>query len=220
MIKRILTMIDLIKNEFRLANYKIVYEKNNLTLLKHNEFNDFWCIFSGDFDLENQVNLYKELSCFREQYKYADKNTSVLILDMVELYPEDENYELTIENDAYYFKKYVLMYTQNDVEELKKQLDDDQNQGVKKALMSIESFQGLKLEGKYGKFNLLYSIAQKLPFVTLGVRPTEYIIDREFSFDDDDIDTVYKECDNLVSDFTDIDDSVSTAITNYINSKI
>lgn len=154
-------------NEF---NYKVLNEVENLSFVKHCDYSDFWIIVSvvGTFNLEDQETIAEKAKTIFAQYKEAEKNTSLLVLLQVEQISEGIlDAIVEIENDPFYFKKYVLAYTKSS----KEVIEQYSIENFSSILMQPQNFQALKDEVKVSNpYHLLYSIAHKLPFLMTDVQ--------------------------------------------------
>lgn len=164
------TLNDSILEEFTKAQYELVKSERHL-ILKHREYGDFWVIHECEsFDIDIQNEIYDSCKSSLSSYNDADKNTSLLVLLQVKTVDENlKKHIIEIENDPFYFKKYVLVYTLKDWEELKPLLAGKE---LSDYLMQPSVFESLKKEDSsnaIGKYHLLYSIAHKLPFVMINV---------------------------------------------------
>lgn len=159
-------------------------------VVKHNEdsIHDFW-IISYDFDLKRQGDLYKNI----QKSSIADdpsfnKNLSLLFIkrmNNIDLSSADESI-IEIENDPYYFKKYVLAYTDNSSQQLFKLLSEDfSSVSLSDIMMMPESFKKLQEERTFGPYHLLYSLAHKVPFLTMEVKPKNFDDVAKLSIDDE-----------------------------------
>lgn len=167
--------IDFLCNCFRAYGYELCWQSQEweYMVLKHREYNDFW-ILSSEFDVNKQQPLvfdeYKEIVC--SKYPSALKNTSFLFVkkqDIIELNKQDKSI-IEIENNPYYFKKYVLAYTDLAFREFVNLFGtNDGELSLSRALMEKDNFEKLKAEKTYGAYHMLYSIAHKLPFVVVDV---------------------------------------------------
>lgn len=158
-------LIDLIKSEFENAQYSPIGDR----LWKHTVHSDFWVIKDviGDYDLEVlQEEIFAGLAGLRKDYPASEKNTSLLILQKVES-AENKTPQQVIENenDVYYFKKYVIQYTDAEWSAAKAIV---QQEGVSlgRLLMKTDVFEAIKRD-KNSANHLLYTVAHKLPFVMM-----------------------------------------------------
>ena len=171
-------LIDVILTELNRAGYQ-KEEVEDVLFLKHKENHDFW-ICTKSFDLEHQHELFEKAINFWKQHKESEKNISVLILREVDHLSNDEiDWSIEIENDPLFFKKYVILFQKSQSETLDKIIKS--GQPLVSLLMQDSVFKHLKEEkGNDGPYSLLYSIAHKLPFITMDVQRSEYKMDELF----------------------------------------
>ena len=172
--------IDFLCECFKAYGYELCWQSQGweYMVLKHREYNDFW-ILSTEFDAIKRQSLvfddYKEIVC--SKYPSALKNTSFLYVkkqDTIELTKQDKSI-IEIENNPYYFKKYVLAYTDLAFREFVNLFStNDGELSLSKVLMKEGNFEKLKAEKSYGAYHLLYSIAHKLPFVVVDVMQKKF----------------------------------------------
>lgn len=156
---------------FTRFNYEVVKEADGLSFIKHKDYADFWIIKDAvnAFKLEEQETIADKAKTTFNQYREAEKNTSLLVLLEVEQISEDIlDTIIEIENDPFYFKKYVLAYT---TKSSKETIEKFSPENFSSMLMQPESFKALKDEAdSSGPYHLLYSIAHKLPFLMTDVQ--------------------------------------------------
>lgn len=171
-------MKDIILSEFIRAGYEKV-EVDHVLFLKHKTNYDFW-VCTESFELEYQHELFEKAIGLWKQYRESEKNISVLILKKVEHLSEEEiEWSIGVENDPLFFKKYVILFQETQCQMLKEIITSDQP--LVSVLMQNAVFKHLKGEKENdGPYSLLYSIAHKLPFITLGVQRSEYKMDGYF----------------------------------------
>lgn len=154
-------------NEF---HYMVLNEVENLSFVKNCDYSDFWIIVSvvGTFNLEDQETIAEKAKTIFAQYKEAEKNTSLLVLLQVDQISEGIlDAIVQIENDPFYFKKYVLAYTESS----KETIEQFSIENFSSILMQSKNFQALKDESEVSDpYHLLYSIAHKLPFLMTDVQ--------------------------------------------------
>lgn len=155
---------------FKQFNYEVIDEARDLSFFKHINYKDFWIIVNAvnAFKLEDQETIAGKAKTIFAQYKEAEKNTSLLVLLQVEQTSEGIlNDIVEIENDPFYFKKYVLAYTKSS----KEAIEQYSIKNFSSILMQPQTFQALKNEAEVsGPYHLLYSIAHKLPFLMTDVQ--------------------------------------------------
>ena len=180
-------LIDLIYTEFKKAGY---VSSDNF-LWQHNKYKDFWVVLEidGDYDLETQQNLtYDRLLDERVKEPELEKNTSLLILNKVEKFKKSQKKVIEEENDEFVFKKYVIQYTEEEWISLKDQIADN-HESIGKLIMNTSFFEVLKRDPN-GEMRLLYSIAHKLPFVTMDVTKRDYNVSQDLQLSDRVTDTL------------------------------
>lgn len=164
-------MNEFITKLFNQFNYKLIDAADDISFFKHINYKDFWIIVNAmdAFKLEDQETIAeKAKTTIFDQYKEAEKNTSLLVLLQVEQISEGiPDAIVEIENDPFYFKKYILAYTKSS----KEAIEQYSIENFSSILMQPENFQALKDEAEVsGPYHLLYSIAHKLPFLMTDVQ--------------------------------------------------
>lgn len=204
---------------FKQFNYEEVGGADDISFIKHKDYADFWIIVNAvdAFKLEDQETIAeKAKTTIFEQHKEAEKNTSLLVLLEVNQISEDIlNTIIEIENDPFYFKKYVLAYTPKSSKET---IGKFSPENFSPMLMQPQNFKALKDEVEVSDpYHLLYSIAHKLPFLMTDVQvqdtsllsnqyiPSEEMLDafnwmQSIDFDTEDFTTeVLNKFENLIS---------------------
>lgn len=164
-------LIDLINSEFVTARY----ESLGGGLWKHKTYNDFWQIVQveGDYDLDKmQEDIFAGLESFRKDYPSSEKCTSMLIVQRVKDEEKKPQRMIEDENNVYYFKKYVIQYTEEEWNEAKKMLSDE-GRSLGELLMQTEVFERVKHDEKSAN-RLLYTVAHKLPFIMMRAERKPY----------------------------------------------
>ena len=89
-------MIDLILNEFGIANYHLLKNKQGKFLLTNEANSDFWIILSDyDVAVDKQQELFELYRQGMKEYSTAEKNTSILILKCISHFDEDPKKKLS-----------------------------------------------------------------------------------------------------------------------------
>lgn len=160
------TFIDFIRKQFEENGYSVLETiHNDVLFLKNKEHEDYWLIALSLECYQNQDNLFHEIqSSLLEDYPLAVKNSSLLILYDTKTGLLESNELIEVENDPLYFKKYVLVYTENSYKELKDILG---GVSVSDLAMNNAMFKRMMNEEVLGPATLLYSIMHKLPFIQL-----------------------------------------------------
>ena len=150
------------------------------------ELNNFF-----DDDKTSQVIKEFERVSLIVEHENIKKNTSMFILvevdDLKEIF-EDEKVQqsiLLIEEDYYYFRKFIILYTQNGLLDL---LDKDTNEMLYTYLESnIDAFEDDMFFSE--SYFMAMEIGVKLPFFTLPKRSDIYqSIENQYQDDKDELD--------------------------------
>ena len=164
-------LIDLIHNEFKIAQYEEIEQR----IWKHLAYNDFWVTVSleGEYELDKlQEDIFASLEGVRKGFPSSEKSTSLLIIQRVGSNAEKNPHRvIEDENNVYYFKKYVIQYTEVEWNEVKTLIDEGRSLG--ELLMETEVFEQLKQNVKSAN-RLLYTIAHKLPFIMMRAERKPY----------------------------------------------
>lgn len=196
-------MLKIILNEFKINGYTTIDGEDDIIFLKHNSYNDFWIISQKTFDLSSQSELYEQyISMFAAKYPFVKKNTSLIILAFKDALAPQEI--VSIENDPYLFKKYVLSYSQDSLEKLKSIVfaENGSFSPIETMMIKPEVFAHLKDEISEGPYHLLYSIAHKLPILPVNVNH-EDIIEINLNLDDEQRNCL-EWCNRLIEDCVEI----------------
>lgn len=175
-------LTDLIFQEFQKAGYG---SKDGF-LWKHQSYIDFWIVFhvKGDYLLSKlQEDIYERMEEVRTREPEMEKNTSLLILNLVDEAGKNRQRIIEDENDVYVFKKYVIQYTQQEWVDVK-ELIEKENVPYEELLMRADLFDRMRAN-QNGSLSLLYTIAHKLPFVTMTVTKKDYEISDEVRIQED-----------------------------------
>lgn len=166
------TIEELIYSEFIKAGYSVIGKLADSPIFENNDKSDFWLLLSDyDIDTECQQNLADTYGKITDGYIAADKNTSVLVLKKVEQIDDDhKNWAVGIENDKFYFKKYVLLYTEAAFDKLKNEVLVSKDESLSDYLADSKVFEHLKTDTQDGVYTLLYGIAHKLPFLLVEMQ--------------------------------------------------
>ena len=164
-------LIDLIYNEFKIAQYEEIGQR----IWKHLAYNDFWVTISleGEYELYKlQEDIFASLEGVRKDFPSSEKSTSLLIIQRVGSNAEKNPHRvIEDENNVYYFKKYVIQYTEVEWNEVKTLIDEGRSLG--ELLMETEVFEQLK-QNVNSANRLLYTVAHKLPFIMMRAERKPY----------------------------------------------
>lgn len=169
-------LTDLVFKEFEKAGYR----SEDGLLWKHQTYMDFWIVVrpEGDYDLSIlQEEIYGKLTSEREREPEMEKNTSLLILNLVGEAGKNRQRIIEDENDVYVYKKYVIQYTRQEWDDVKGLIE---REGVPydELLMRADLFKKMRADHN-GSWGLLYTIAHKLPFVAMTVTKKDYEISED-----------------------------------------
>lgn len=180
-------MNEIISKIFELFDYKPVESEVKVrfesTLYKSQKIEDYWLVYQGSPDalLEAgiQSNLLKNSKrlCADDA---LDKNINLLCLWECDNFTEENIKSAHLaEEDLYFFKKYILYYTHDEMKELHKQI---KKLGINSTFCELplrpdffenyKSFSGYFNEGWQA---LLYRICIKLTFITLSQTENEQL---------------------------------------------
>jgi len=141
----------------------------------------FWLVIEkDDLDILENQNQYFEACKNAIESNDIDKNTSLLILAKI---PEDIKFKelkehiLTVEEDPYLFKKLVLFYSENELEELKFQISKSAEEPlafIEQNIIVSENFTKYKTNpALFCWESLIYRITHKIPFVKINVEQND-----------------------------------------------
>ncbi len=165
-------MRDLIKRLFNVHNFKLI-ELEFGDLYTSNDDRKYYWLVVEQSDVSKVIELQDEWFEKCKEHivtKEFDKNTSLLVLANNDKNEIQKNEILSIEEDPFQFKKYVLLFT-SDI--LKQLLEKTENGNVEKILELIvnesvfNNYKNNYLEPTWR--HLLYNLAHKLPFLKINV---------------------------------------------------
>lgn len=176
-------MIDLIKSLFTSYGYtNTELDSSDLTLYSGStKKEEYWLLARIDAEtnvLKEQRDFFDKCAAHIESPS-LEKNTSLLIVWETSGHLALETLKkkiMEIEEDAYFFKKYVLHYSPQQKNALLKELGDESlHNFLSQKLVSQETFQNYKHE-KLDKVNtmtwqsLIYRMAIKMPFIDVDIK--------------------------------------------------
>jgi len=140
---------------------------------------DYWVVIKEDVDtlLEKQMDYFKECKTLCSEDS-LDKNLSMLVLWETAGTIEREQFKrkkMNLEEDPYYFKKYVLGYSMQELHDLKEKIKNDNVVDfIERNIISKETF-GLYKPKPFVKewYSLLYRIAIKVPFLRIKISESQ-----------------------------------------------
>jgi hypothetical protein len=204
------TINDLIINEFERNGYELCDDQQlaqNQYLFKHKTYADYWLITHGLKSFENQKNQFDTI----RNFDCIDKNVSMLIVDRK---GEEEMVKVDyvrIENDPFFFKKYILTYTDASVSQLVDIMKNCQAESVGSLVMKPEAFDKFYEEQGDGPYTLLYMIVHKLPFIPLEIHSRDINLDAFNRLEEDEV------LRWVVQQPIDDEETLTEAIKSYLN---
>lgn len=132
----------------------------------------FWFVTDTDLMsiLINQGEFYQQCKEMTTD-KALNKNCNLLILHQIQdEFTETSRRELLkIEEDPYHFRKYVLYYTETELDELRNLLGEQKLLPyIRENVVNTEIFEQFKKNSKeYSGLSLMYRIFIKLPFLNM-----------------------------------------------------
>lgn len=144
------------------------------------------CLFSKNIDknIFYMSNFYNSINDFKERFKQDQnkafnficnrdnsnefkKNTSMIVFIKVKdtaQMNEMQSEILELEEDIYFFKKYVLLYLEEEIEELKTKVESKNISEFMKATINDEElFEEFKVEEKLSFYSLILKLYIKMP---------------------------------------------------------
>ena len=168
---------EIIFNELSKAGY---FKLKEYPIWKHEHSSDFWIVVDVNdilnFDViqKIQASYYEYVESLSPKYSGIEKNTSLLILNKV----KDKNNEMvvSIENDAFFFKKYIIQYTEEELASSLDYIKECQTESIASLIFDDKLFRKLK-KNLNTPVALLYTIVQKLPFIIMNVDKKDFVED-------------------------------------------
>lgn len=169
-------MINIVSDLFKLTEF-IVDEKNGFA--SNNKKHMFYVYKSYNNITEfrenlvqDQDNLYDYISQL-ENGNEIKKNTSFIILIKLDERNEKDIIQkeiLDLEEDKYFFKKYVITYLSDEVESFYKKLKEYDNiiNFLEQNLNNIEKFEEFKVKNDISYYSLILKIYIKIPHLSCG----------------------------------------------------
>ena len=162
------TIENIIQSVLVRTGYSSCEIVEGLCLYGHNSKSDFWIIQDYVEDLleSKQGEAYH---LFRQHQLEAGQERDASMLVLVNLDDVDLKGEtiVRIENDPFFFKKYVLCYSKKALEELDGLLKDGRK--IEDLALDKSVFECLKNDSENSGYQLLYSIIHKLPMISVDM---------------------------------------------------
>lgn len=187
---------------------------------KFNVKNYFLVLFIEDSDLQSdflRVNIPEYTSLLKKLLEdYYDgsvlKNTSLLLCCKSNDVIAVDSLIYEIEEDPYDFKKYVLIYTKNQVQQLIKKWEETQTESIvhflNKELKNTVSFDEFKQSPfEDTGYNLITRLFIKIPFLTIDIQPKEFE-HLPSKIDEQLVQVNEKDFRNLLKEISDLDENL------------
>lgn len=137
-------------------------------IFKHKKHDDFWYVTEDVKLYDNQEDFHNSLIDFYRTYPVAEKNMSILFL-VDEKFPLEQS--IKIEKDPFFFKKYVLNYSEAAYRELHGLLESNESTRISDLVMQEDVYEQMMKSGdNLNGASLLYAIIHKLPFIFIHVK--------------------------------------------------
>lgn len=160
------TIEDIIQNVFAQAGYSKCKIFEGLCIYGHNSKSDFWIVQEYVEDLLNSKQGEAYYLFRKHQWEAGqEKDASMLVLVNMDAISLTNEAIIAIENDPFFFKKYVLCYNQKALEQLMDLLKDGKT--LEELALDKSVFECLKNNGENSGYQLLYSIVHKMPMISL-----------------------------------------------------
>lgn len=180
-------------------------------VFKNDKFEDYWIIAEGLKAYHKQAELF---DWFKDnivnRYPLSEKNTSLLLLIDTDK-QQGKLDDVAIENDALFFKKYVLPYTVGDFQVLKEKIKNLEDETFEGLIMNEKSFEAVRRGEGYA--TLLYTIVHKLPFLPIRVEQQQ-VEQQTFAFKTPEIAELFDSLNDLPSNLENED--ANRFINNYL----
>lgn len=180
MILTMKTIEDVIYSVFERVGYSRCEIFEGLCLYSHNSKSDYWIVqnYEADFLDKKQGEIHKQF-CAHQLEPGQDRNASMLVLVNMDAISLTNEAVVAIENDPFFFKKYVLCYSQKALEQLNGLLKDGKT--LEELALNKSVFECLKNNGENSGYQLLYSIVHKMPMISLDSYVTNCDSDNTFN---------------------------------------
>lgn len=165
-------MRDLIKILFDVHNFKLNELEFGDLYTSNDERKYYWLVVEQS-DVSKVIELQdKWFEKCKEHIvtKEFDKNTSLLVLANNDKNEIQKKEILSIEEDPFQFKKYVLLFTSDILKQLLEQTENGNPEKILELIVNESVFNNYKnnyLEPTWR--HLLYNLAHKLPFLKINV---------------------------------------------------
>lgn len=165
-------MRDLIKRLFNVHNFKLIEIEFGDLYTSNDDRKYYWLVVEPS-DVSKVIELQDEWFEKCKEHidtKEFDKNTSLLVLANNDKNEIQKKEILSIEEDPFQFKKYVLLFTSHILKQLLEQTENGNPEKILELIVNESVFNNYKnhyIEPTWR--HLLYNLAHKLPFLKVNV---------------------------------------------------
>ena len=167
------TIINNLLHQIGLQNKELDF--GTIHFFEEDNKHSFWLVIetSNLRDVVEKQSLFFSVAKEKVNNEWFDKNASMLILHKVEDFDNIQSLVLEVEENPYLFKKQVILYKDNEAENLN-QVIDSKGSSVKDyietTILNEEIFKKHKESINNNDYeSLLYRIAHKIPFIKLNI---------------------------------------------------
>lgn len=206
---------DIILNEFCVCGYNKIADIDGRSFMSATFGTDYWLVSSNIddvADIDKQLQLYNKVIEQTTECKFVEKNLSLLLLVNLDKKNNVDTDFVQVENDKFYFKKYVLKYNQESVTGLIEMMTQNHVQNICPLLLDDSIFEQFReTANTLSAISLLYSIAHKLTFIPIpsSSKPRE---DTKLNLDSFELQNLLDWVKNSPSTDTDIDTYLNNLI--------
>lgn len=163
-----------------------IFEEAGLEEKKNEDFKvyalkgqkNFWVIIHYDNDdidkvIDQQIDLFVKVREMLQEPTF-DKNANLIVLNRVQKISDIKlDNVLQIEENPYHFKKCVLYYTKEELDNLIDSIEEPVLSSIESMILVDEIFEQHKMHFNDNSFeSLIYRIAIKIPFVKINIAQT------------------------------------------------
>lgn len=211
--KKIENLTDMLKSIFIEHNYEVTDYSNLLSQLEINKLIRLENVFFANLNVKTKTNYFLVISLSNEKelsnvlkvqgrlanymkYKINEKDLERNISLIICFKNEDDSKKidmsrvLEVEEDPYYFKKYILEYSEEELKQLIKNYFTTQpNNRVEDILLNIISdnpiYENYRRNKKSGRaYSLVSKIYMKVPFLKLKINQESSLISLQKNIDE------------------------------------
>lgn len=165
-------MRDLIQRLFNVHNFKLIELQFGDLYFSNDDRKYYWLVVEQN-GVSKVIELQDEWFEKCKEHidtKEFDKNTSLLVLANNDKNEIQKKEILSIEEDPFQFKKYVLLFTSDIMKQLLEQTEKGNPEKILELIVNESVFNNYKSNYSEPSWrHLLYNLAHKLPFLKINV---------------------------------------------------